>query len=318
MSYSFITRWTRSRRRRWRRRWRKWRPEEKQGNRGYSWLKARKEEELGREKAQRNIGMIDPGWAFRFRSFGWLPARVTRCPLHLHCTYKGCEPRARTSEKTAYAYDNGGACLRAILMGLGEAIQYFSNPVIPHLSGRQVASEYKVASHRASYLSLSPCTPRLKGCWGTASKGMPVYLVDMWRFIEYCYEDAPIVSLKWRWNSDTASTESSVTLRFFYKEPWKDTFLHFAVLVDSVTPSNPLQNWETWGNCENVTISPPREDRSTSNFCSLDDWTNHEGRVSKKFILIHVKERSLLNKKESLINISQMSILEEFAPVCHI
>lgn len=82
-----------------------------------------------------------------------LAARVTRCPLHLHCTYKGCQSHARTSEKTAYAYDNGGACLRAILMGLGEAIQHFSNPVIPPLSGSQLASEYKVASHCASPLS---------------------------------------------------------------------------------------------------------------------------------------------------------------------
>lgn len=57
-----------------------------------------------------------------------------------HIRAASTSPRARTSEKNAYAYDNGGACLRAILMGLREAIQYFSNPVIPPLSrqeGRQ-------------------------------------------------------------------------------------------------------------------------------------------------------------------------------------
>lgn len=54
-----------------------------------------------------------------------------------HIRAASTSPRARTSEKNAYAYDNGGACLRAILMGLGEAIQYFSNPVIPPLSRRQ-------------------------------------------------------------------------------------------------------------------------------------------------------------------------------------
>lgn len=47
-------------------------------------------------------------------------------------------------------------------MGLGEAIQHFSNPVIPPLSGSQVASEYKVASHRASSLS-QPVYTEIKG-----------------------------------------------------------------------------------------------------------------------------------------------------------
>lgn len=127
---------------------------------------------------------------------GCLPARVTRCPLHLHCTYKGCEPpRTHKRKKNAYAYDNGGACLRAILMGLGEAIQYFSNPVIPTpfaQAGRQVgtqaqahrragrqaarASEYKVAGAAAHLLSfISACTSGLKGWRGTAStKGTAV------------------------------------------------------------------------------------------------------------------------------------------------
>lgn len=52
-------------------------------------------------------------------------AHIRACeqPSHAHAP----------AQKNAYAYDNGGACLRAILMGLGEAIQYFSNPVIPPL-----------------------------------------------------------------------------------------------------------------------------------------------------------------------------------------
>lgn len=67
-------------------------------------------------------------------------------------------PAKKKRKENAYAYDNGGACLRAILMGLGEAIRYFSNPVIPspfhadRQAGR--ASEYNVASRAAPTSSL--------------------------------------------------------------------------------------------------------------------------------------------------------------------
>lgn len=70
-------------------------------------------------------------------------------PFTFTAHIRAASPRARTSEKNAYAYDNGGACLRAILMGLGEAIQYFSNPVIPPLSRRQEGRQGKARQGKA-------------------------------------------------------------------------------------------------------------------------------------------------------------------------
>lgn len=97
-------------------------------------------------------------------------------------------------------------------MGLGEAIQYFSNPVIPPLSSSQVASEYKVAKPtpllllllRDTTSSSSPLpspplssfdrvTPRLK-VWGEQREKGWRYLTDMSRFIERL--DRPIVLVR--------------------------------------------------------------------------------------------------------------------------
>lgn len=54
-------------------------------------------------------------------------------PFTFTAHIRAARPAHAPAKKTAYAYDNRGACLRAILMGLGEAIQHFSNPVIPPL-----------------------------------------------------------------------------------------------------------------------------------------------------------------------------------------